>query len=114
MVLVTNDNDEIVGLGAIKRTRKDYAAETAKKSGFEFEDKTSELGYVAVHKHYEGEGIAKAMVRFLLECFQDELFATTYNKRMAKVLERYGFCKRGHTWRNMDNTADISLYIRIF
>lgn len=112
VALVTNDDDDIVGLGAIKRTREDYAASTAKKSGFDFVETMAELGYIAVQKQYERRGVAKEIVSRLLECSPNELFATTYNERMARLLEKYSFFKRGHTWRNMDNTADISLYIR--
>lgn len=113
VALVTNHDEDIVGLGAVKRTREDYAVSTAKKSGFDFVETMAELGYIAVQNQYEGKGIAKAIVGLLLGCCPYELFATTYNARMAKILEKYGFCKRGHTWRNVDNTTDVSLYLRI-
>ncbi len=47
----------IVGVGAIKRRRPEYARQIAESSGVSFDPNTSELGYIAVDPEHRGSAI---------------------------------------------------------
>jgi hypothetical protein len=97
LVIASCDN-QIVGVGAIKRLRTEYAAGIARKSGAEFPPETLELGYVAVVPMHQRRGLSRRLVQLLLSGRKDRLFATTSAPAMKKVLERAGFAKRGNEW----------------
>jgi hypothetical protein len=80
--------NQIVGIGAIKRGRADYAARIAGRSGVQFEPETPELGYVAVADEHRGAGLSGQIVNQLLR--EGPLFATTSNPRMKSTLNRGG------------------------
>jgi len=90
---------EIVGVGAIKRERREYAADIAIKSGVEFPPETLELGYVAVVPAHRGHHISDCMVRALFKQYAGRLFATTYNQSMKDALIRAGFRNHGREWK---------------
>src|SRR5712675_2233754 len=50
VVVIVHRGEQIVGIGAIKQPRPDYASSVANKSGHSFDKTMSELGYVAVDK----------------------------------------------------------------
>lgn len=87
--------NEIVGVGAIKRQRRRYAAGVATKSGIEFPPETLELGYVAVSPEHREHHLSNCIVRALLKQHTGRLFATTYNEYMKNVLIQAGFEKKG-------------------
>jgi hypothetical protein len=90
---------QIVGVGTIKRERRDYAAGIAAKSGVDFPDETLELGYVAVAREHGGHHLSDCIVRALLKRYSGRLFATTYNEFMKDALIRAGFQNNGKEWK---------------
>lgn len=89
---------KIVGLGAIKRERRDYATDIAAKCGVDFSPETLELGYVAVSPEHRGHHLSHCIVRRLLKEHTGRLFATTYSPQMKDVLKRFGFVNKGKEW----------------
>lgn len=90
---------QIVGLGAIKRERREYAAGIAEKSCVEFPPETLELGYVAVSPEHRGHHLSHCIVRTLLRHHTGRLFATTYSPYMKDTLKRFGFANKGKEWK---------------
>jgi hypothetical protein len=80
LVVLVRHRETVVGLGAIKRIRENYAADKAMKSGAPFDPKTAEFGYVAVDDDHQGHGLSKAIANLLLEKNTETLFGTTYNE----------------------------------
>lgn len=91
--------EEIVGVGAIKRERRKYAAGIATNSGVEFPQETLELGYVAVSPKHRGHHLSHCIVKALLKQHRGRLFATTYNDYMKNTLTQAGFEKKGKEWK---------------
>lgn len=103
---------EIVGVGAIKPPRPEYALHIAEESGFNFGHNWSELGYVAVKASHRGRRISCELTASLPSSLRGEsLFATTSNDRMRKTLGGAGFVRRGKEWTG-DNGGQLSLWIR--
>lgn len=98
-VVIARKGTEIVGIGAVKRERQEYAAKISRNSGVEFPSETLELGYVAVDSDHQGHGLAHRITAALLSQYKGRLFATTYNKRMKRTLETGGFVKKGKGWK---------------
>ncbi len=90
---------QIVGVGAIKRERPDYAADIAEKSGIAFPPETLELGYVAVAPEHRGHHLSHCIVRALLRQHVGRLFATTYSDYMKSTLTNLGFVNKGREWK---------------
>jgi predicted GNAT family N-acyltransferase len=103
---------QIVGVGAIKRERREYAAgiASARKSGFEFLPETLELGYVAVSSEHRGHHISDCLVRALIKQYKRQLFATTYSLPMKDTLTRAGFQHVGKEWKGKKEM--LSLWIK--
>jgi predicted GNAT family N-acyltransferase len=89
----------IVGIGAVKRERPDYAANIAEKSGVPFPPETLELGYVAVAPEHRGNHLSHCIVKALLRQYPGCLFATTYTAQMKSTLKRFGFENKGKEWK---------------
>jgi len=102
---------EIVGVGAIKRERRHYAAKVSMNARFAFPAETLELGYVAVAPDHQGHGLSHLITGALLSQYRGRLFATTYNTRMKSVLETAGFLKRGRQWKGRSYV--LSLWERL-
>ena len=107
VLAIARHKQEIVGIGAIKPLRKEYAANVAVKSGFTFPSDTLELGYVAVDPAHRGRGLSLQITRLLLSQHTDRLFATTYDDRMKHTLETAGFVKRGREWKGRTRTLSF-------
>jgi predicted GNAT family N-acyltransferase len=90
---------QIVGIGAIKRERRTYAARVSNNSGVSFPPETLELGYVAIALDHRGQHLSHRIVSALLSRYSARLFATTYNARMKATLETAGFEKKGKEWK---------------
>jgi hypothetical protein len=105
--------ERIVGLGAIKCPRADYAKRiaNASHSGFSFDPRMHELGYVAVLKTNRG-GQSGRIVDSLLETFEGALWATTFDDRMKSTLKHRRFTRRGKEWTSRNGKHQISLWIR--
>jgi hypothetical protein len=98
-VAVAFKGPEIVGVGAIKRERRKYAASVSTKSGVTFPPETLELGYVAVDPGHQGRQLSSRIAILLASQYKGRLFATTYNNRMKRTLARIGFVKKGNEWK---------------
>lgn len=99
VLAVALKGEQIVGIGAIKRERRKYTTDVAKKSGVKFPPETSELGYVAVTPEHRGHHLSHCIVKALLKQYTGRLFATTYNPHMKETLKRSGFVKKGEEWK---------------
>jgi hypothetical protein len=100
----------LVGVGAIKRERPDYASEKAELSGFDFDPNTTELGYVAVAKEHRQRELSSRIVRALTADCHDRLFATTDDPYMKRTLGHARFTQRGKEWDGQ--RGRLSLWIR--
>lgn len=98
---------QIVGVGAIKRERPDYAAGIAEKSGVAFPPETLELGYVAVSRDHRGHHLSHCIVRSLLRQYTGRLFATTYSKYMKSTLIRFGFVNKEKEWKGRKHMLSL-------
>jgi GNAT superfamily N-acetyltransferase len=111
VVAIVHDGHEIVGVGAIKEKRPEYASIIARRSGFRFNKNIHELGYVAVNESHRGLGLSYAITVKLLATFRERpLFATTANKYMKGTLEQAGFVRRGNEWPGF--SGELSLWIK--
>jgi hypothetical protein len=95
---IARKDKQVVGLGAIKRQRRRYAADIAKKCGVEFPPETLELGYVAVSPDHWGHHLSHCIVRRLIKQHGGRLFATTYSPQMKEALKRFAFVNKGKEW----------------
>jgi GNAT superfamily N-acetyltransferase len=112
VVVLKRVDGKIVGLGAIKRQRPDYAAGRALASGYDFDQNMHEIGYVAVRKAFGRKGFSAQIMNALLSAFPPQPFwATTFNEWMERTLERAGFTKRGDPWQG-DSGNTLRLWIR--
>ena len=109
-VVVKREGDQIVGVGAAKGQRPNYARTIARRCGFEFDPQTHELGYVVVRESHRKLGISKAITEKLLALFERPLFATTSNEHMERTLSHTGFVHRGHSWKSHEN-EDLHLWM---
>lgn len=112
-VTIVRVGEDIVGVGAIKQQRPHYAKRIASTnySGFSFDPKMHELGYVAVLKANRG-GQSGPMVDSLLKTFKGPLWATTFNDRMKSTLKHRGFVGRGKEWLSENGKYQVSLWIK--
>lgn len=98
-VVLARKGAVIVGVGAIKRERLQYAQRVAKNSKYAFPPETLELGYVAVDKGHRKKGLSHRITDALLSIYDRRLFATTYDKYMKRTLTNAGFAKKGKQWK---------------
>jgi len=110
MLAIATRGDEIVGVGAIKRLRPDYAAGIAKRSRIPLDPETAELGYVAVDDKHQGQRLSPRIVAALLAKHVGPLFATTDNERMKRTLKKAGFVQKGQEWDG--ERGRLSLWIK--
>jgi hypothetical protein len=110
LALVSKGN-LIVGVGAVKRQRREYASHIAERSGVSFDPNASELGYVAIDAKHQGQQLSGRIVRALLSSHQGVLFATTSSEPMKKTLARTGFVQKGRFWEGRRG-EQLSLWIK--
>jgi predicted GNAT family N-acyltransferase len=111
VLAVASTGKEIVGVGAIKRSRREYALQIAESSGFSFSQDTQELGYVAVESGHRRQGLSGRILAELLSRHERSLFATTSDERMKKTLAKAGFEQKGLEW-NGRKGQQLSLWIK--
>jgi RimJ/RimL family protein N-acetyltransferase len=114
VVVVKRDAGRVIGVGAIKDQRPQYAAGIAsdKKSGYKFDPNMHEFGYVVVKESHQGNGHSRQITEKLLSLLSGKpLFATTSNPRMIATLTKYGFTQRGKTWKS-PRGKDLTLWIK--
>jgi hypothetical protein len=101
---------QIVGVGAIKRERREYAASIAEKTGVEFAPETPEMGYVAVAPEHRGHHLSDCLIKALLRQHKGRLFATTSSEYMKDALIRADFRTAGQEWKGKKSM--LSLWLR--
>ncbi len=101
----------IVGVGAVKHRRPEYASHIAARSGVSFNPTASELGYVAIDAKHQGQHLSGRIVRELLASHQGLLFATTASERMKRTLAGAGFAQKGRYWEGRRG-EQLSLWIK--
>jgi hypothetical protein len=109
-IALTWKDRQIVGVGTIKRERREYAAGVAAKSGAEFPSETLELGYVAVAPEHRGHHLSDCLIKALLKRHKGRLFATTYSEYMKDALIRADFRAGGKEWKGRNFM--LSLWLR--
>lgn len=103
----------IVGVGVIKPRREEYANQVAKRSGYRLAPELHELGYVTLHRDYQGKGLSHEIVGALVSAFADQpIFATTSSGAMKTALSRVGFEPRGVEWKGSKGDL-LSLWLRV-
>lgn len=112
VLAIARDKAEIVGVGAVKRTRSNYAAGIAKenKSGFDFDKNMPEVGYIAVDERHRGQRLSHSILGQLLANHDGPVFATTDEEKMKRVLSAHGFAMEGKEWDG--DRGKLSLWIR--
>jgi RimJ/RimL family protein N-acetyltransferase len=114
VAVMRDENRKVIGVGAIKDQRPEYAARIAseRKSGYKFDSHMHEFGYVVVKKSHQGKGYSAQITEKLLSLLPSKpVFATTSNPRMLATLKKYGFTRRGKTWKSPKG-KDLSLWIK--
>lgn len=110
-------SDEIVSIGAIKpKTISDFNSEKANletmRNNFDWE-----LGYCFTLSEYRGKGHSSAIVTELLkkEDTIDLIASTELDAKnpMVGILEKFGFSKKGRTWRSQIHGGELGLFVRI-
>lgn len=109
VVTVTHEG-KIIGTGAIKQIREDYANDIASRSGHDFPSDTHELGYITVHEDHSGKRLSRKIVAELLSGFDKPLFATTSSGAMKSTLKKAGFLEKGHAWDG--NNDSLTLWVK--
>ena len=112
VVALVKESGNIIALGAIKRQRPEYAADKAAKAGFEFDNRTHEVGYITVANSHRGRHLSRDILQTLLTKFAIRpLFATTSNERMKATLSFSGFDQKGKEWKGPRGNW-LSLWIK--
>jgi GNAT superfamily N-acetyltransferase len=109
-VVLATSGCEIVGLGAIKRERRQYANCISKKCGVSIEVGRLELGYIAVHPSHRRQGLSTRIVSLLLQNSGTRLFATTDDDYMKCTLAKAGFVEIGKEWEG--KRGRLSLWLK--
>lgn len=110
LLAIIREGNEIVGVGAIKRKRPQYARSIGKKSGFHFNNNIHELGYIALKESHRGFGLSNEITTKLLAEFRGRpLFATVSKEPMKRTLEKAGFVRRGDGWSGL--RGEFTLWI---
>jgi hypothetical protein len=109
-LVVLRKDKQVVGVGAIKGARADYAAKIAKRSRQTFPVDTPELGYVSVHTEHQGNHLSPKIVSALLAGRRGALFATTDSERMKSVLSKAGFVRKDREWQG--KRGQLSLWMK--
>lgn len=91
--------EQIVGIGAIKRERRQYALGIASKSGVTFPPETLELGYIAISPEHRGHHLSHCIVKGLLKQYRKRVFSTTSSEYMKDTLTNTGFIRKGKEWK---------------
>ena len=112
LLAVAATGKDIVGVGAIKRSRPPYAVRIAENSGVSFDQNTQELGYIAVGSAHQGHRLSGSIVAELLSHHKGSLFATTSDERMKKTLTKAGFVQMGLEWEGR-KSQQLSLWLRL-
>ena len=68
-----------------------------------------ELGYIATHPNYGGQGHCQTLLRSFMPLVQQKtMFSTTRKPEMVHILKKFGFIKTGQVYKR-----DLELYLRV-
>jgi hypothetical protein len=101
---------KIVGVGAIKRPRPDYAKQKQKDANVTFDTEIAELGYVAIDAKFRDNRLSGRITDKLLAAYPGPLFSTTDDEKMKFTLGNRGFLQKGDTWKG--DRGVLSLWLR--
>jgi RimJ/RimL family protein N-acetyltransferase len=111
-VAIYRDNGQIIAVGAIKRPRPSYASSISERSCFPFNSNSHELGYVAVKKTHQKQGLSYKITDALLSTHKSyPIFATTSHEGMKRTLKKAGFIQEGTEWKGKRGDM-LSLWIK--
>lgn len=103
-----NEDLEVMGIAAIKNPQRSYVKKVMErhKSNFNPEDFYAELGYCYTYPEYKGMGICTSLLTELLEVMPVvNIFATTSNVTMGRILSNFGFKKTLNPYAIDDKTV---------
>ena len=101
---------KIVGIGAIKRPRPDYAKQKQRDANVTFDTEIAELGYVAIDDKFRDNHLSGRIADKLLAAYPGPLFSTTDDEKMKSTLGNRGFLQKGDTWKG--DRGVLSLWLR--
>ena len=112
VVVLKRIDGKVVGLGAIKRQRPDYAADKARASGYDLDPNMHEVGYVAVRQAFGERGVLWAdhgcpVVGVAAAAVLGDDIESVY----GETLTRAGFDPRGEPWAGASGNV-LRLWIR--
>jgi predicted GNAT family N-acyltransferase len=106
-------NEQLVGISAIKNPNENYKKRIFRKASIEEEAKNFrfELGYSYTEEEFRGKRISFNINRKLVDkILSDNIYATTANQGMIKILSKIGFHKIGKSYKGNHNTDEIQIY----
>jgi len=106
-------NEGVVSTAAIKNPENGYVESISLKSGHKLPRGVRELGYVATQAGSRGRGLARKICRNLVESYGEELFATTTEEAMERILSALGFDAVSSPWESeLHPERQLKLWIR--
>jgi predicted GNAT family N-acyltransferase len=115
LLFLSESNGQLVGVGALKRPRLGYRSKVFAKARATApsDEYRIELGWVAVAKSHQGQGLSRRIIGQLVSLAEDEnLFATTRaDARAMRFAGDYGFRRTGEPYSS-DRGYDLVLYLR--
>ncbi|TXF89280.1 GNAT family N-acetyltransferase [Neolewinella aurantiaca] len=106
--------EKIAGIAAIKVAGENYRQRTFTASKTTLDNKLfpHEVGYVYTKPFYQKNGIGSTLADMLISKFTDQnLFATTGNPTMKRILEKGGFGVAGSSYPG-DHNDTLELLVR--
>lgn len=106
-----SDEDDIVCVAILKSPMLDYKRKVFEAARIPWPcDYFKELGYIATKRDFEGQGICKRLLHYLMkEVNPDKVFATTRSPAMINILKQIGFIGNGEPFERADNPDPIVL-----
>ena len=115
LLFLRESNGQLVGVGALKRPRVGYRSKVFAKARATApsDEYRIELGWVAVAKSYQGQGLSRRIIGQLVSLAEDEnLFATTRaDARAMRFAGDYGFRRTAEPYSS-GRGYDLVLYLR--
>lgn len=110
------ENNNLVGIAAIKQPYKTYVEQVFKKAGVSEKYNTYklEIGWAFTIPEYRSNSICSDLIKRLISTLQlKNIFATTRtdNLSMQKILVRNGFQKVGHLYLGSNCDYRLQLFI---
>jgi len=115
LLFLRESNGQLVGVGALKRPQLGYRSKVFAKARATTppDEYRVELGWVAVAKSHQGQGLSRRIIGQLISLAENEnLFATTRaDARAMRLAVDYGFKPAGKPYPS-GRGYDLVLYLR--